>query len=84
MTRAATRDLKRMYPTKGKEGLPIKLAKQIVCRKCGEVSEFEEPGIETLQDEVARRHGFLPTTHRLDIYGYCSRCAHAAGADEPR
>ncbi len=56
----------------------------LVCRKCGEVSEFEEPGIETLQDEVARRHGFLPTTHRLDIYGYCSRCAHAAGADEPR
>jgi len=50
----------------------------LVCRKCGVVSEFKEPGIETLQDEVARRHGFRPTTHRLDIYGYCRRCAPAA------
>lgn len=55
-----------------------------VCTGCGEVSEFEEPGIETLQDEVARRHGFLATTHRLDIYGYCRRCAPAAPAGEPR
>ncbi len=50
----------------------------LVCRKCGGVSEFEEQGIETLQNEVARRHGFVPTAHRLDIYGYCRRCAPAA------
>lgn len=56
----------------------------LVCRKCGGVSEFKEPGIETLQDEVARRHGFLPTTHRLDIYGYCRRCAPAAPEDGAR
>ena len=55
-----------------------------VCRGCGEVSEFEEPGIETPQDEVARRHGFIATTHRLDIYGYCRRCAPAAQEHEAR
>lgn len=56
----------------------------LVCRKCGAVSEFEEPGIESLQDEVARRHGFLSTAHRLDIYGYCRRCAPAAREDGAR
>ncbi len=56
----------------------------LVCRKCGAVSEFEEPGIETLQNEVARRHGFVPTVHRLDIYGYCRNCAPGAREAGPR
>lgn len=47
----------------------------LVCQECGEVSEFEEPRIESLQEQVARKHGFLPTMHRLDIYGYCRQCA---------
>lgn len=55
-----------------------------VCTRCGDVSEFAEPGIETLQEEVARRHGFLATAHRLDIYGYCRRCTPAGPAEEPR
>ncbi len=53
----------------------------LVCRRCGRVSEFEEPRIEALQEQVARRHGFSPTMHRLDIYGYCRRCAPRAGKD---
>ncbi len=53
----------------------------LVCRKCGAVSEFEEPEIETLQSEVAKRHGFRPTAHRLDIYGYCRRCVPRTGED---
>lgn len=47
----------------------------LVCRECGDVVEFQEPRIETLQEEVAKRHGFRPTMHRLDIYGYCRKCA---------
>lgn len=46
----------------------------LVCRECGSVSEFKEPKIETLQEQVAKKHGFRPTMHRLDIYGYCRRC----------
>lgn len=49
----------------------------LVCQECGGVSEFKEPRIETLQEQVAKRHGFLPTMHRLDIYGYCRQCATA-------
>jgi Fur family ferric uptake transcriptional regulator len=46
----------------------------LVCQECGMVFEFKEPKIETLQEQVARRHGFRPTMHRLDIYGYCRKC----------
>ena len=49
----------------------------LVCQKCGMVFEFKEPMIETLQEQVAKKHGFRPTMHRLDIYGYCRRCAPA-------
>lgn len=49
----------------------------LVCRECGAVSEFKDKRIETLQELVARRHGFRPTTHRLAIYGYCRLCAGA-------
>jgi Fur family ferric uptake transcriptional regulator len=51
----------------------------LVCTECGKVSEFEEPRIESLQEEVARRHGFSPTMHRLAIYGYCPRCLPQEG-----
>jgi len=49
----------------------------LVCQECGSVSEFKEPKIESLQEQVARKHGFRPTMHRLDIYGYCRRCVPA-------
>ena len=46
----------------------------LVCKECGVVFEFKEPMIETLQEQVAKKHGFRPTMHRLDIYGYCRQC----------
>ena len=51
----------------------------MVCTGCGKVSEFEEPRIESLQEEVARRHGFSPTMHRLAIYGICRGCLPQGG-----
>jgi Fur family ferric uptake transcriptional regulator len=53
----------------------------LVCTECGQVSEFEEPRIEFLQEEVARQHGFSPTMHRLAIYGYCPRCLPQEGRE---
>jgi len=47
----------------------------LVCQECGMVFEFKEPKIETLQEKVAKKHGFRATMHRLDIYGYCRKCA---------
>ena len=47
----------------------------LVCLACGQVSEFEEPAIEQLQERVARNHGFTVLSHRLELYGYCRACA---------
>ena len=46
----------------------------LVCERCGKIIEFEEPKIEKLQDEVARRHKFLVDWHRMELYGFCAEC----------
>ena len=50
----------------------------LVCTECRKVVEFQRPEIQRIQDEVAAAHGFLPTRHRLEIYGLCADC-QAAG-----
>jgi Fur family ferric uptake transcriptional regulator len=47
----------------------------IVCVSCGKVQEFEDRGIEELQERAARRLGFRITSHRLELYGLCTPCA---------
>jgi Fur family ferric uptake transcriptional regulator len=46
----------------------------LVCSRCGGIEEFENETIEKLQDEVARTHGFLIETHKLELYGLCEKC----------
>ena len=46
----------------------------LICVACGKIVEFEEPRIETLQDEVASRHGFEITSHKHEMYGRCPEC----------
>lgn len=46
----------------------------LICTRCGKIIEFEDPHIEKLQLEVADRHGFTITSHRLELYGYCDKC----------
>jgi Fur family ferric uptake transcriptional regulator len=47
----------------------------LICRNCGTIIEFEDPRIEELQSEVARRHGFVIENHRLELYGLCRKCS---------
>jgi len=47
----------------------------LVCTVCGAIIEFENPRIEELQELVAREHGFEITSHRLELYGRCAKCA---------
>ncbi len=49
----------------------------LICTNCGHVTEFQRPEIHRIQEEVAREHGFLPTRHRLEIYGLCANCQEA-------
>ena len=47
----------------------------LVCRHCGKVVEFVSPGIEAMQREICRAHGFSPSEHSLQILSICQECA---------
>jgi Fur family ferric uptake transcriptional regulator len=49
----------------------------LICTACGAILEFEDPGIEALQQQVASANGFRIERHRLEIYGICRRCISA-------
>ncbi|HMA18493.1 MAG TPA: transcriptional repressor [Thermoanaerobaculia bacterium] len=46
----------------------------LICNGCGRVIEFFEPRIESLQDEVFERYGFLPLSHSHQMRGICKQC----------
>jgi len=46
----------------------------MICTQCGLIMEFENCDIEKLQEQVAARHGFTITTHKLELYGLCNKC----------
>ena len=52
----------------------------LMCTRCGAVIEFQEPRIEELQDEVAKRQGFKITSHSLRLFGTCKKCTTAGAA----
>jgi Fur family ferric uptake transcriptional regulator len=41
----------------------------LVCTDCGAVLEFEDEAIERLQEEVAKRYGFILSDHKMVLYG---------------
>jgi Fur family ferric uptake transcriptional regulator len=43
----------------------------IICLDCGKIIEFEEPRIDELQEQVARRHGFQVRFHKHELYCVC-------------
>lgn len=53
-------------------GQPIH--EHLICTHCSKVVEFQSPEVIRLQEETARGHGFIPTRHRLEIYGICADC----------
>jgi Fur family ferric uptake transcriptional regulator len=46
----------------------------VICEHCGKIVEFEEPRIEALQEQVARRLGFRLSGHKMELYGRCPAC----------
>jgi Fur family ferric uptake transcriptional regulator len=52
----------------------------LICTSCGEIVEFANEKIESLQALVARRHGFEVESHKLELYGRCARCRPAREA----
>jgi Fur family ferric uptake transcriptional regulator len=52
----------------------------LICVECDKIVEFEEERIEQIQEEVAKKYGYLLKTHKHEMYGVCPDCqAKAAG-----
>ena len=43
----------------------------MICLECGEISEFFNPRLEALQNELAEENNFQIYRHRLELYGVC-------------
>jgi Fur family transcriptional regulator, ferric uptake regulator len=46
----------------------------LICSKCGMFIEIMSDEIEEIQKRIAEKHGFVLTSHRLNLYGTCSEC----------
>ena len=46
----------------------------LICRQCDSLTEFPDCVGEILE-EVALRHGFRMSGHRLEVYGLCDACS---------
>jgi Fur family ferric uptake transcriptional regulator len=46
----------------------------LICLSCGQVREFEDDLLETLETAVARKSNFKIVDHQLKFYGYCQEC----------
>ncbi|MFP3870755.1 MAG: Fur family transcriptional regulator [Syntrophobacteria bacterium] len=44
------------------------------CLDCGKVVEFTDEAMEEVEERLEKRHDFLVTGHKLEVYGYCPRC----------
>ena len=47
----------------------------LICIECGDITEFEEPRIEELQERVAKKYGYILRSHKHELYGVCPKCS---------
>lgn len=46
----------------------------LICLRCGNVSEFDDDLLESLEAVIAKRTKFKVMDHDLKFYGYCHKC----------
>ncbi len=46
----------------------------LVCEKCGKTVEILSKKMEKMQENIAKKHGFVPTSHTMCLYGVCADC----------
>ena len=46
----------------------------LICTGCGKNIEVVDETIEKLQEDLAKRHGFSLSSHRMYLYGRCADC----------
>jgi Fur family transcriptional regulator, ferric uptake regulator len=50
----------------------------LICTSCDSIVEFVNSEIESLQDRVAKEHGYRVTHHKMELYGLCPTCQKRA------
>ncbi len=45
-----------------------------ICEGCGKIIEFENEGLEKLQEAIAQELGATLTRHKMELYGLCFDC----------
>ena len=56
----------------------------LMCVQCGEIIEFQEPRVESLQQEIVRRFGYKLMSHTHKLYGLCRTCQHVDPKRAPK
>ncbi len=46
----------------------------MICLQCGKIIEFFDEDLESIQESIAKEHGFRLITHELNLYGICKEC----------
>ena len=46
----------------------------LICTQCGEIRDLEVPALSDILDQVSQDVGYQIVSHRLDLYGICSKC----------
>lgn len=46
----------------------------LICLSCGKIIEFQDEGLESIQNRIAKSHGFKIFHHRMELYGCCKAC----------
>ncbi|MBI2104986.1 MAG: transcriptional repressor [Candidatus Omnitrophica bacterium] len=49
----------------------------LMCIRCGEIIEFQEPRWEPMQEAAAKRYGYQLLSHTHKLYGLCGTCQRA-------
>ncbi len=52
----------------------------MVCTTCENIIEFHDDELETVQARAVERHGFVASSHRLNVFGTCRVCAQKEAA----
>jgi Fur family transcriptional regulator, ferric uptake regulator len=45
-----------------------------ICENCGRIIEFENEGLEQIQQAIAAELGVSLTRHKIELYGLCPQC----------
>ena len=56
----------------------------LMCVQCGEIIEFQEPRVETLQHAIVSRYGYQLLSHTHKLYGLCPKCQRLGPRRAPK